>query len=181
MPVLNDKEREFVAIGAAIGAGCRPCTRYHVKAAVKAGISEDDVRLAVRDAEVVRIEVVTSIAEYANRLLGRGRRDGERLCSPAEPSQALTQIGAATGGNAGYLLDSLLVRARGLGLTSEALGEAVGIATKVKGVAASFYEKDAERALGRATEVTRGEEGECVGSQPCGASEPVGATAQSCC
>jgi AhpD family alkylhydroperoxidase len=148
MTILSDTQREAVAIGAAIGAGCRPCTEYHVKAAVSAGLSEDEVRLAVEDAEVVRLVAVTAIAGYARHLLGDPERPANEYCDPISPRQALAQIGAATGGNAGYVLDWLLPRARGLGLSDGALEEAVQTATKVKQAAATFFRRDAERALG---------------------------------
>lgn len=167
MPTLTDKEREYVAIGAAIGAGCRPCTRYHVGAAQKAGLSEDEIRLAVKDAEALRVDAVAGIADYAQHLLGGETKGARCLYDPAERSQALAMIGAATGGNAGHLLDWLLPQARGLGMTNDALREAVQTATAVKGVAADFCQKDAERALALENEVASpAADGECVATAP---------------
>src|SRR3990172_5719293 len=40
---LTGKEKELVAIGAAIGAGCQFCTQFHVGAALKTGLSHDEV------------------------------------------------------------------------------------------------------------------------------------------
>jgi AhpD family alkylhydroperoxidase len=152
MSILSDKEREAVAIGAAIGAGCRPCTQYHVKAAMTAGLSQDEVRLAVDDAEVVRLVAVTAIAGYARHLLGDEEQPVE-YCDPTTADQALAQIGAATGGNAGYILESLLPRGRSLGLSDDTLAEAVQVAGKIKQVAANFFRQDAERALADRREV----------------------------
>ncbi len=153
MTALSSQGREFVAIGAAIGAGCRPCTQYHVRAALKAGLSEEDVRQAVSEAEVLRIQAATSIADFARGLLGGGEEADATLCYPSEPLQALAQVGAAAGGNAGPVLDWLLPQARGLGLTNEALTEAVELASMVKKMAGEFFRKDAERALERETAV----------------------------
>ncbi|HEU4758734.1 MAG TPA: carboxymuconolactone decarboxylase family protein [Dehalococcoidia bacterium] len=177
MPILNDKERESVAIGAAIGAGCRPCTQYHVRAALKAGLREEEVRQAVSEAEVLRIQAATSVADFARGLLGGGEESDATLCYPSEPLQALAQVGAATGGNAGPVLDWLLPQARGLGLTNESLTEAVELAGMVKKMAGEFFRKDAERALQRSPEVqpaaAAGRGSPCV--------EPVGQAPGSCC
>jgi len=188
MAVLSAKEREVVAVGAAIGAGCRPCTQYHVRAGIKAGLTKEDIQLAVEEAEVVRIHAATAIADFARGLLGSSQERAAPLCSPAEPFQALAQVGAATGSNAGQTLDWLLPYARGLGLTEEALSEAVEMAGVVKRMAGEFFGKDAERALGGEAEAeSPAEAGSCVqASQPCAAAPAAtGAFAavspESCC
>jgi len=188
MAVLSAREREVVAVGAAVGAGCRPCTQYHVRASLKAGLSEEEIRLAVEEAEVLRIHAATSIADFARGLLGSQEGRAAPLCSPAEPFQALAQVGAATGSNAGHALDWLLPYARGLGLSNEALSEAVEMAGMVKRMAGEFFGKDAERALGAGHEVSSpAEAGSCVqAAQPCaGAPAATGELAASaprgCC
>jgi hypothetical protein len=107
----------------------------------------------VKVAETLRIEAAARIADYARRLLGDGEKQAEEPGDPGDRLEALVQIGAATGGNAGYLLDRLLPRARALGLDNDALGEAVEVAGMVKKMASNVFDKDAERALGRAEEV----------------------------
>lgn len=154
MTAFSAKDRESVAIGAAIGAGCRPCTRYHVNAALKAGLTEEEIRLAVQEAEALRVEAARSVASYARQLLGDGENRADGGGDPGDRFQALVQIGAATGGNAGYLLDRLLPAARGLGLSSDAIEEAVELAGVVKTMAGNFFDKDVDRALRREGEVT---------------------------
>jgi len=186
--VLSVREREVVAVGAAVGAGCRPCTQYHVRAGLKAGLSEDEVRLAVEEAEVLRIHAATSIADFARGLLGAAEERAAPLCSPTDPLQALAQVGAATGSNSGHALDWLLPYARGLGLSGEALSEAVEMAGVVKRMASEFFGKDADRALGAGREVSSpAEAGSCVqapGSSvgvPAGCGEPAASATTSCC
>ena len=188
MSVLSDKEREVVAVGAAIGAGCRPCTQYHVRAGLKAGLTGEEIRLAVEEAEVLRIHAATSIADFARGLLGSAEERAAPLCSPAEPFQALAQVGAATGSNAGQALGWLLPYARGLGLTNEALTEAVEMAGVVKRMAGEFFRKDAERSLGGEAEVASpAEAGSCVqapqpyAGAPAARGEPAASVPTSCC
>jgi AhpD family alkylhydroperoxidase len=181
MDALSDKEREYVAIGAAIGAGCRPCTQYHVNAALKAGLSKDEVRTAAEEAEALRVEAAASVADYARGLVGDGEKRAHDFADTCERSQALVRIGAATGGNAGPILDEILPRARGLGLTDNVLTEAVEVAGMVKRMAGNFFEKDAGRALGRAEEVaTVTEAAGCAGSAPADA-EAVQSVPGRCC
>ena len=188
MPILSAREREVVAVGAAIGAGCRPCTNYHVRAGLKAGLTEDEIRLAVDEAEVLRIHAATAIADFARGLLGSSEERAAPLCTPTEPLQALAEVGAATGSNAGHALDRLLPYARGLGLSGGALSEAVEMAGAVKRMAAEFFAKDADLALGVEGEVVPpAEGGSCAeAAQPCagapaGSSGPASSATTSCC
>jgi AhpD family alkylhydroperoxidase len=181
MGKLNDKEREYVAIGAAIGAGCRPCTQYHVNAALKAGLSKDEIRTAAEEAEALRVEAATSVADYARGLLGDGEKRAHDFADMCERSQALVRIGAATGGNAGPFLGEILPQARSLGLTDDVLREAVEIAGMVKRMAGNFFEKDAQRALGPAEEVAAAAEAAgCAGAAPADA-EAVQSAPGRCC
>jgi hypothetical protein len=124
-----------------------------VKAAREAGLSREEVLRTVQEAEALRLEDAAHIADYARGLLGDGEKRSEDPHDPRDRRLALVRIGAAAGGNAGYLLERLLPRARGLGLSDEALKEALEMAGAVKKMAASVFDKDAERAQGRAEEV----------------------------
>lgn len=181
MIALSDKDREYVAIGAAIGAGCRPCTQYHVNAALKAGLSKDEIRTAVEEAEALRVEAAASVADFARGLLGDGEKRAYDFADTCERSQALVRIGAATGGNAGPFLSAILPRARGLGLTDDALREAVEVAGTVKAMAGNFFEKDAQRALGRGYEVAAvAASAGCAGTATADAEAVRGAPSRCC-
>jgi AhpD family alkylhydroperoxidase len=62
---------ELVAIGAAIGANCEPCFRYHYAQARKLGLSKEDVAKAVATARMVKETPARSILALAERYLGR--------------------------------------------------------------------------------------------------------------
>jgi hypothetical protein len=135
----------------------------------------------VKEAEAVRLEAAAHIADYARGLLGDDEERAPGLVVTGERGRILAQIGAATGGNAGYLLDELPPRARGLGLSSDALKEALEVAGIVKKMASTVFDKDAERALGREDDVAA-----MAGAACCaGAAEPNAETAESapgrCC
>jgi AhpD family alkylhydroperoxidase len=71
MESLTDKESELVAIGASIGAGCRPCTKYHVAAALKNGFTDEEVLRAIDEAqaacEAVALRRALRSARYRRR------------------------------------------------------------------------------------------------------------------
>ena len=154
MTALTDAQREFVAIGAAIGAGCQPCTQYHVRAALKAGLSPEEIRWAIDEAQAVRQEGGVAVANVGRRHLGL-QEEEPRDDRPSEGPQALVYIGSAAGCNAGGLLARYLDTASGLGLSAEELAEAVQIAQTVKEKGAmGFFAKDVERALGKLAPAT---------------------------
>lgn len=151
MTALTDEQREFVAIGAAVGAGCRPCIQYHVRAALKAGLGGEEIRRVIDDTQVVRQEGGVAVANAGRAMLGI-EEEAEGVSLPSGGRQALAYIGAATGCNAGGLLARYLEATRGLGFPEEELREAVEIAQVVKERGAlGFFAKDVERALGAPT------------------------------
>lgn len=54
MESLSSAERELVAIGAALGSNCVPCTEYHVPLARKAGLSDRQLSEAIHLADGIR-------------------------------------------------------------------------------------------------------------------------------
>jgi AhpD family alkylhydroperoxidase len=150
---LPDRERELVAIGAAIGAGCQPCTQYHVGVALKAGLSRDEVRRAIDEAQAVRREGGIAVSNVGRRILGVDGEQAERLSELNERGQALVYIGAAAGCNAGGLLTEYMAAAgERFGLSPEELRSALETAEFVKQRAVDFLRRDIERALGQTEE-----------------------------
>ena len=149
MASLTNEQREFVALGAAIGAGCQPCTQYHVRAALKAGLSREEILRALDQAQAVRQAGGVAVANVGRTMLGLDEEapGGGCLC---DASQALVYIGSAAGCNAGGLLARYLETGSGLGLSAAQLAEAVQVAQAVKerGAMGSFA-RDVERALGK--------------------------------
>ncbi len=70
METLSQRELELVAIGAAIGSNCVPCIEYHIPAARKVGLTELQIRGAVRLADKVRQIPARKVLETTIALLG---------------------------------------------------------------------------------------------------------------
>jgi AhpD family alkylhydroperoxidase len=61
---------ELVAIGAAIGANCEPCFKYHYSKALKLGVSRDDMVKAVELADRVKRAPAQNMLALADKILG---------------------------------------------------------------------------------------------------------------
>jgi AhpD family alkylhydroperoxidase len=164
---LSESDKEFVAVGAAIGAGCHPCTQYHTQAARKAGLSLDQVLWAIDEAQAVRARGGVAVANVGRRILGAEQRDADALEPAACRDGALVALGAAGGCNSGVLLTEYAEQAVKQGLTGGDLRETIDIAEMVKTMAGKFLLRDVERAVGRAPEaatVAAGAAGCCAGA-----------------
>jgi AhpD family alkylhydroperoxidase len=65
MNKLNDREERLVALGAAIASNCVPCVEYHIPEARKAGLSDGQIREAVKIADKVRRVPARAVLETA--------------------------------------------------------------------------------------------------------------------
>jgi AhpD family alkylhydroperoxidase len=54
MPHLSARDRELVALGAAMGSNCVPCIEYHIPQAIKAGLNDSEISDAIRLADRIR-------------------------------------------------------------------------------------------------------------------------------
>lgn len=54
MKRLTNKEKELVRIGAAMGSNCVVCIEYHIPQARKAGLDDDQIRMAINFAKAVK-------------------------------------------------------------------------------------------------------------------------------
>lgn len=93
MNELNHRERELVALGAAMGSNCAPCIEYHVPEARKAGLTDSQISGAIRLADKVRQVPARKVRETAHRMLAETCED-----TPGDSKPAETTPVAAAGG-----------------------------------------------------------------------------------
>ena len=149
---LSASDKELVALGASIGAGCHPCTQYHTQAALKAGLDAVEVRWAIEMAQVVRARGGVAVANVGRRILGVDQQELAAQGAPPCRGSALVWLGAAAGCNSGVLLAEYAAQAAALGVGAAELREAIDVAEMVKTQAGKFLSRDVERALGKAAE-----------------------------
>jgi len=147
---LTVADKELVALGASVGAGCHPCTQYHTQAALKEGLDAVEVRWAIEMAQVVRARGGVAVANVGRRILGVDQQELAAQGPPPCRGSALVWLGAAAGCNSGVLLAEYAAQAAALGLGAAELREAIDVAEMVKTQAGKFLSRDVERALGKA-------------------------------
>ena len=69
MGKLSEREKELVAIGAAIGSNCVPCIEYHIPAARKVGLEDAELRDALELANKVKTVPAKKVNEVAMELI----------------------------------------------------------------------------------------------------------------
>lgn len=73
--IFSEQVAELVAIGAAIGANCEPCFKYHYDQAKKLGVGDLDMRYAVDLAQKVKDTPAHAMLKLAERYLGSATQD----------------------------------------------------------------------------------------------------------
>lgn len=69
---LSKQQEELVAVGAAVGANCEPCVKFHLRKAGETGLSEEQLRAAVAVAAKVKETPARLVLEAAERTLAPG-------------------------------------------------------------------------------------------------------------
>jgi 4-carboxymuconolactone decarboxylase len=89
METLSSSDRELAALGAALGSNCVPCVEYHIPVARKAGLSDKQIREAVRLADKVRQVPARKVLDTALGLLAEtdpGKPAEESSSACAQPA-----------------------------------------------------------------------------------------------
>lgn len=139
---MTPKERELVAIGISLAAGCKPCTDHHVKVARKARATDDEIRQVMDDALGVRRRAVDIMEAYALAHLGEKPAVVE-FGVTGEPGRlrAMVSVGAAFAVNCVTSLEHHLTAAGRSGVSQDDLWEIAKLATFIMEKAASHVER----------------------------------------
>ena len=138
---ITIREKELAAVGISVAAGCKPCTDYHLKAARKAGVSDDEIEHAVADAIAVREDATRTMEDYAlGQLSETGVDNDPAPTEEAERMQMLVSIGAAFAVNCTASLEQYLVAAESLDLSQDDIATIVKLAAFIKRKASSHVE-----------------------------------------
>lgn len=70
MNELSFRDRELVALGAALAANCIPCIEHHVPKAREAGLTEDEIAAALALADQIRQVPARKVLEVARAANG---------------------------------------------------------------------------------------------------------------
>ncbi len=139
---LTVKERELVAVGVSLAAGCKPCTNYHLKKVRVAGASNEEIEKAVLDAIAVRDKAKTIMQRHGFKLLGlkRAERTEDIDDQRGEPTRMteLVSVGAAYALSCTSSLEEHVATARSIGVEDNEIEAVVGLARFIRGKADSL-------------------------------------------
>jgi AhpD family alkylhydroperoxidase len=144
---LENKEKELVAVGISVVAGCKPCTNYHVREVRKAGANDEEIRQAIADATCVRNSAGEIMKAHGLRQAGEQAEEADSRCGDETSRiKELVSVGAAFAVNCTANLQEHLDAAKTVGVTEEEVNGVIELAERIKEVAASH----AKKALGMA-------------------------------
>ncbi len=138
--ILTPKEKELIATGASIAAGCQPCTTYHFRAVREAGATEKEISQAVADALCVRNSATRIMTGLAEQHLGNEPTPEASCCSSKPLIGELVSIGAALAVNCTANMATHLEKARAMGGTEQQILAALDVARYIKKVASQKVE-----------------------------------------
>ena len=138
---LRLKERELVAVGASLAAGCKPCADYHVKAAREAKLGDAEIRQAMKVALEVRQNALEVMKTYGLQHLGEALDTPDDSIGESSRTYELVAVAAAVAANCTTNLERHLSAAKNLGIRGDEIGDVAKLATFIRGKAASHVEK----------------------------------------
>lgn len=137
------QQKELVAVGASIGAGCQPCASHHLQAGTEAGLDNQQLLAALESAERVTAEAAVRMDDHVRGTLGHDVTPA--LLSRVE--ETLAALGAALGANDKTNIERQLTAAAELGVSREQLHEVIETARSVDENATRIHIREAERLL----------------------------------
>jgi AhpD family alkylhydroperoxidase len=106
--VSSDVIAELAAIGAAVGSNCEPCFKYHYNEARKLGLTDGELVLAVRTAQMVKDTPANAMLDLAAKLLHVDRTAlgdaspepaaDDACCGPTVATLPMADAAAGSGG-----------------------------------------------------------------------------------
>jgi AhpD family alkylhydroperoxidase len=149
---LTEEQRELVAIGASVGAGCHPCVSHHLKAGAKAGLSAERLLAGVINAELVAAESAERLTDHVRAQLGSEVRE-PKATTPLD--EAFASLGGALGANDLATVERQLLAARQLGVSRSQLRDAIELGRGVQENATRMHFRAALDLLERAAATGR--------------------------
>jgi alkylhydroperoxidase/carboxymuconolactone decarboxylase family protein YurZ len=142
---LSNKEKVLIGIGAAIAAGCRPCTQALIRAARAEGACERSIRLAIETGHYAGTCATQTMAEWAGSVQGSQPALDADFREQKEKLTALILAGATLAANSTELLKRHVGEAEALDCPREQIEVALATAHAVARTAAKKLESAATR------------------------------------
>jgi AhpD family alkylhydroperoxidase len=104
MTDMTPRDRELVALGAAMGSNCASCIEYHIPKAREAGLTDQEIYAAIRQADLIRqgparktLHTVLGLLPCAADDLGDGAKEDGCGCETVTTGAAVESKGEGCG------------------------------------------------------------------------------------
>jgi AhpD family alkylhydroperoxidase len=164
---LSEKDQEIIAVGASVASGCLPCTKFHVRAASRAGANEVEILQAVREATRIRMAATVIMAKAGGLADAEVNQSIPATVEASSLIRELVCISAAYAINCATSLKEHMEAARSLGASDQQMFRAMEIGCGIKDVAGQKAKTVAGEFLGADEEQAAA----CCGAEDDGASE----------
>jgi AhpD family alkylhydroperoxidase len=101
MTELTTRDRELVALGAAMGSNCVPCIEYHIPQSRQAGLTDPEIQAAIEQADKVRQVPARKVLATALGLLPCAGGEAAKTASAQGCGAAATQPAMAAAATEG--------------------------------------------------------------------------------
>lgn len=109
MSSLSPRDRELVALGAAMGSNCVPCIEYHIPESRRVGLTDEDIRTAIQHADKIRQVPARKTLEAAlSKLPSATGEAGDAGTSPHGGCGADRDAGGAGASPAAQPMDAMI-------------------------------------------------------------------------
>ena len=146
--VLSQKEKELIAVGAAVSAGCAMCSNHHFKQAFKRGATKDEVHHAVIAATAVMEDSMGDLQRTTHRLMDMEPQESH--ISDVETTEKLTaliKLAAAVAVNNVIYSKRYIGIADKLGASSRELHSTIKLVRVIQKRAGKFVDEAIEEAF----------------------------------
>ena len=108
MSDLSPRERELVALGAAMGSNCVPCVEYHIPEARKVGLTDSEIHEAIRLADKVRQVPARKVLQASLKLIPNAQNgDKETSTDDGCGCDTVTKSERDAGGKTSQPMDTM--------------------------------------------------------------------------
>jgi len=174
---LSQKEKELVAVGASVAAGCIPCTQYHVKEVKAAGTTTEEISHAIDAALCVKGSTRGIMEKVAYDALGLSKEEQPSCCAgPTDRMKELVSIAAAVAVNCPANFHKHVAAGRTVGVRDGEIQLVVGLAKMIRGKAAEKVDEAAKTVFASAS----AQAAACCEPRAQSSSQPQ-AAASACC
>ena len=139
---LTDREKTLVAMGAAMGAGCRTCADKLYGVAVSLAIPEAETAMALNGGLEAKAQAVRTMEAKISTLVGGAGAKGTSVSEERGKLPSLVRIAAFVAANSAPDALAEMRKARVQGIPSEQIGTAVSLAKMVRKNAISFSDQE---------------------------------------